>query len=137
MDTKEENIIKTEELTNEEKIELYKKQQIEIIKERAIQVVIGQTEYSREEAIEKLIQTRYDPIKVIKQYMGINSEETKQKKEEELNLKSKNQKIYKVIRDCMDDAAKNYYIKQEKAKLYEEIIEKQKQQLEENKKYQE
>ena len=43
--------------------------------------------------------------------------------EKELNMKSKNQKKYTIIRDYMDDAANKYLIRKEQAKAYEEIME--------------
>jgi len=126
----------TIELTNEQKRENAIRQRNELIKEKAIELILGQTDYTREEAILYLNENNNDPIMVIKKFMGINSEEIKQKKEKELNMKSKNQKKYTIIRDYMDDAANKYLIRKEQAKAYEEFMEKRKEYIERLKKQQ-
>lgn len=116
-----------EELTVEQKREILIKQKIDFIKEKAIQLVLGQTEYTRDEAIEKLNENDFDPVKVIKIFMGINSELIKEQKLKENNAKSKNQKRYQIIREYMDEAANKFYARQEQAKAYEKYMEKKKQ----------
>ena len=56
-----------------------------------IQIIMRQTDYNEEIAREKLIESNFDTILVIKKYMGLND-----KKPE--TIKSVNQEIYKQLR---------------------------------------
>jgi hypothetical protein len=76
----------------------------ELIDEK-IQKVLRQTNYSEEEAREKLKENDFDEIKIIKSYLGII--EKKQSK-----ITSINQEIYKQLRYKMDDSMNNYREKQ-------------------------
>jgi hypothetical protein len=71
------------------------------IDEQNVQKVITQTNYNREEAIEKLLMFNNDYIKVIKNYMGIS-----EKKEHK--IKSVNQAIFKQMRTHLDSSMKEY-----------------------------
>ena len=67
-----------------------------------IQIVIRQTDYTEEKAIEKLKLFGYDEIAVIKDYMGITEKKAPQK------ITSVNQAIYKQLRTHLDTAMSNY-----------------------------
>ena len=64
------------------------------IKESDINIIIRQTNYTKEEARSKLIELN-DPILVIKEYMNPNFN----KKNKEKEIKSLNQEIYSQIRE--------------------------------------
>ena len=64
------------------------------IKESDINIIIRQTNYTKEEARSKLIELN-DPILVIKDYMNPNFS----KKNKEKEIKSLNQEIYSQIRE--------------------------------------
>ena len=97
--------------------------------ERFIEITMNQTTYTREEAIASLEKHKGDITLVIKEFLGIPDK--REEREKELNSKSLNQKRYNVIRECMDGAAKNFAIKQEQAKRYNEMIERRQQKLNE------
>jgi hypothetical protein len=67
-----------------------------------IQIILRQTDYTAEQAKEKLAQFNYNEISVIKDYFGI-TEKTKPKE-----IKSLNQEIYKQLRSHLDSAMKDY-----------------------------
>ena len=90
---------------------------------------MNQTTYTREEAITSIEKHKGDITLVIKEFLGIPDK--REEREKELNSKSLNQKRYSVIRECMDTAAKNFAIKQEQAKRYNEMIERRQQKLNE------
>jgi hypothetical protein len=77
-----------------------------------IQMLCRQTNYTQEEAKEKLIEFDQDIVKVIKNYLGI--------KEKVEPIKSINQEIYKQFRQKMNDSMKDYNKEQEE-KLRAEI----------------
>ena len=97
--------------------------------ERFIEITMNQTTYTREEAIASLDKHKGDITLVIKEFLGIPDK--REEREKERNSKSLNQKRYNVIRECMDGAAKNFAIKQEQAKRYNEMIERRQQKLNE------
>jgi hypothetical protein len=66
-----------------------------------VKIVMSQTNYTEEEAIEKLKLFNCDYMRVLKDYMGIS-----EKKEE--RVKSANQEIYKQIRTRLDSTMKDY-----------------------------
>lgn len=68
--------------------------------DQKIEIVLRQTTYSREVAMEKLSLFDMDEIKVIKDFLGI-----KDKKEQ---VKSVNQEIYKQLRNRLNTAMKDY-----------------------------
>lgn len=78
-----------------------------------IQMIQRQTDYDENSAREKLIEHNGDPIKVIKDYMGISDKKDTVKK-------SLNQEIYRQLRSKLNDSMKAYNVKQEE-KLIEEI----------------
>ena len=66
-----------------------------------------QTDYNFEKAKEKLIEHKYDYLKVIKEFLGV-----KDKKPAIVN--SKNQEIYKQIRHKLDTSMREYNERKEK-----------------------
>jgi hypothetical protein len=92
-----------------EKMEMRHKQQIHFI--------MTQTNYDENEASEKLKLYNNDVMKVVGDYLGISP------KEDENAKKTKNQKIYSVIRDIMDKGSRNYQIQQDRKTKIEKIKE--------------
>lgn len=71
-----------------------------------IDIVLRQTNYTKEIAIQKLEQHNNNVIDVIKEYMGVKPSEKK------LPMKSLNQEIYRQIRVKLDTSMDEYRIKQ-------------------------
>lgn len=90
-----------------ERMELRRKQQVEFI--------MTQTNYNEIEAIQKLEECHNDVMKVVSEYLGIGV-----KKDENVK-KTKNQKVFSVIREIMDSGSRNFIMQQERAKKIEEI----------------
>ena len=67
-----------------------------------VQKVISHTNYTEEEAKEKLRLFNCDYMKVIRDYMGIPE------KKEERKIKSVNQEIFRQIRTKLDSSMKEY-----------------------------
>jgi hypothetical protein len=63
---------------------------------------MSQTNYTEEQAIEKLKLFNCDYMRVLKDYMGIPEKKDKQK------IKSVNQEIYRQIRTTLDNTMKDY-----------------------------
>ena len=89
--------------------------------EKCIEVVMGQTIYSREEAIAGLQKHKGNVTLVVKEFLGIPD-----KNEPESSGGSLNQKRYGVIRDFMDKAASSYIKTQERNKIMNQMLERQK-----------
>jgi hypothetical protein len=66
-----------------------------------IKIVMSQTNYTEDEAIEKLKLFNSDYMLVLKDYMGIQ-------RKEDNKVKSVNQEIYKQIRNRLDNSMKDY-----------------------------
>ena len=64
--------------------------------------VMSQTNYTEEQALEKLKLFNCDYMRVIKDYMGIPE------KKKERNVKSVNQEIFRQIRTKLDNTMKEY-----------------------------
>lgn len=79
--------------------------QAEILHEM-IEMVVRQTDYSYEQAKEKLIEMKWDYKNVILDYMCPD------KKDNTKKAKTLNQEIFSQIRKQMDAASENYYGKQ-------------------------
>ena len=60
--------------------------------EEKIQIILRQTNYTEEEATQKLQENNYDHIQVIKNYLGVTEKKAPV-------LKTKNQEIYRQIRN--------------------------------------
>lgn len=82
-----------------------------------IDVIVRQTDYTKEKAIEKLIEHNNNVLAVVREYMGVQP-----KQNAEDNNKSTNQQIYGEIRNLMDDAARRYNAKKEYERRKEEYI---------------
>lgn len=78
-----------------------------------IQMIMRQTDYSVDVAREKLMECNDDPIKVIKDYMGIVEKPKPVSK-------SLNQEIYRQLRHKLDDSIRDFNAKQDD-KLKHEI----------------
>jgi len=93
------------------------KQKLEYRRKQQIQFIVSQTNYDECEALEKLESCGNDVVKVVSDYLGITPKEDQNLK------KTKNQKVYSVIREIMDKGSNNYRIQQEKTKKMEQINE--------------
>ena len=80
----------------------------------AIALIVSQTNYTEDEAKEKLIKWNYDYMSAIKEYLNPNFN----KKEKKEPVKSLNQRTMNEIRHFMDDVNRGY----EKRKKREEYI---------------
>ena len=85
-----------------------------------IDVVLRQTDYTEEKAIEKLKEHNNDIIAIVREYM-CGSAITKPHTIDTSN-KSMNQQIYGEIRNLMDDAAKTYKAKKDLEKRREDYL---------------
>ena len=93
------------------------KQKLEYRRKQQIQFIVSQTNYDECEALQKLESCSNDVVKVVSDYLGITPKE-------DVNLKkTKNQKVYSVIREIMDKGSNNHRMQQEKAKKIEEMNE--------------
>jgi hypothetical protein len=93
------------------------KQKLEYRRKQQIQFIVSQTNYDECEALEKLESCSNDVMKVVSDYLGITPKEDQNLK------KTKNQKVYSVIREMMDRGSNNHRMQQEKAKKIEQINE--------------
>ena len=75
---------------------------------KKIDLVVNQTTYNEIQALEELTNNHFDPIIVIKHYLGGNNKKQtgdKQPKDKPVNI---NQEIYKQIRFKMSNIMKEY-----------------------------
>jgi hypothetical protein len=72
-----------------------------------VQIIIRQTNYTYEEAEEKLKECNFNHIDVIKSFLGI-------KEKPEKPIKSVNQEIYRQLRHKLDASMSEYNTKKEK-----------------------
>ena len=79
-----------------------------------IDVIIRQTDYTEEKAIDKLTEHKNDVLAIVREYMGVVKPPTRN----ETIKSSTNQQIFSEIRNLMDDAAKTYQAK----KAYEQSL---------------
>ena len=68
-----------------------------------VQIILRQTNYTSDQAKEKLQQFNFNEEEVIRDYFGIAKKTTPQK------ITSVNQTIYKQLRGYLDGAMKNYH----------------------------
>ena len=80
-------------------------------------VVMRQTDYSDDQALEKLKEHNNDIIAIVREYMGIGITKNKDHNYEK---KSVNQQIYTEIRSIMDTASASYKLKKEKEELQQQ-----------------
>jgi len=78
----------------------------ELVKEH-VQIILRQTNYTEEEAFEKLKAAKYDYVYVIKSYIGIAEKKAPE-------IKSINQEIYKQLRRNLDGTMRDYTTRSEK-----------------------
>ena len=71
-----------------------------------VQIILRQTDYSEEVAREKLKESNFDHILVIKSFLGITEKKAPQ-------IKSKNQEIYKQLRYKLDSSMREFNIRKE------------------------
>ena len=72
-----------------------------------VEIILRQTDYTEDQAREKLLEFDNDPIKVIRAYFGIAEKKAPP-------VKSLNQEIYKQIRNTLDGTMREYRIRVEK-----------------------
>lgn len=72
-----------------------------------IDIILRQTNYSKEEAREKLLEYNNDYIAVIKAYLGVKQDVPKP------DITSVNQEIYKQLRLKLDSAMRDYTIRKD------------------------
>ena len=97
--------------------------------EKSIEVVMGQTTYLREEALASLEQHKGNVMLAVKEFLGIPE---KNESESGGSGGSLNQKRYGVIRNFMDKAAASYIKTQERNKIMNQMLERQKKLREES-----
>jgi hypothetical protein len=95
-----------------------KEQYINRIKIESVNMICRQTDYTEEEAREKLEKNNYNYKIVLNEYFGI--------KESHVIEKTTNQQIYGEIRNLMDDGARKFRKEKEQAEAYEKYMEKAK-----------
>ena len=71
-----------------------------------VQLILRQTDYTEEVALEKLKEHNFDEISTIKSYFGISEKKTNP-------VKSVNQEIYKQLRSKLDSSMYDYRIRKE------------------------
>jgi NACalpha-BTF3-like transcription factor len=81
-------------------------------------VVMRQTNYTFQEAVEKLKKHKGEPVDVIKEFMG--TENVKKKK---IEAKTTNQMVFHEIRNFMDDVNKGYDMRKRRADKIKQIQE--------------
>ena len=86
----------------------------EEIRKQMIMMVVRQTSYDYETAEQKLIENGYNYDTVIKEYMGI-------KHKDEKVSNTKNQEVYRQIRNMMDEGDKQYRAKKEMQERMEQL----------------
>jgi hypothetical protein len=72
-----------------------------------VEMILRQTDYSQEEAKNKLKEFNYDHIQVIKSYLGITEKKAPP-------IKTVNQEIYKQIRYRLDSNMREYNLRKER-----------------------
>jgi hypothetical protein len=72
-----------------------------------VAMILRQTDYSEEDAKNKLKEHNYDHIQVIKSYLGITEKK-------EPPIKTVNQEIYKQIRYRLDSNMREYNLRKER-----------------------
>ena len=71
-----------------------------------IQIILRQTDYTEDMALEKLKENNFDEIATIKSFFGIATKK-------ETPVKSVNQEIYKQLRSKLDSSMYDYRIRKE------------------------
>jgi len=98
---------------------LQKKQEYyDRVKIESVNMICRQTDYSEDEAKERLEKYNYNYQLVLNDFFNI--------KENPKENKTTNQAIYGEIRNLMDTSARNFREQQERSKQYEEYMKKKK-----------
>lgn len=100
----------------QEQYEAYVKQQ----KQKILEIVLRQTDYTEEQAIQHLEEENYNFEVVLKKYMNPEYKKQQENTIERTENLSVNQKIYKEIRDFMDHGSMLY---QKRKEYSEKVIE--------------
>lgn len=95
-----------------------REQYIKKIKIESVNMICRQTDYSQDEAREKLEKNNYNYQIVLNEYFGIKELPKKEK--------TTNQQIYGEIRNLMDEGARKFRKEKEDAEAYQEYIERNK-----------
>jgi hypothetical protein len=77
------------------------------VKEK-IEIIMRQTDYDNDKALERLKLNNYDEILVIKEYLGVPIKKVNEP------VKSVNQEIYRQLRSKLDSSMRDYQIRVEK-----------------------
>jgi hypothetical protein len=88
----------------------YKKLVDDYKRDKIIDLVVRQTNYTKQEAYDHLVEMKGDYTTVIKNYVGTNIKNTNQNNTVYSNP---NQQIFKEIRDFMDDVNNKYEFRKE------------------------
>ena len=80
-----------------------------------IDIIIRQTDYSKEVAAEKLIEHKYNILSIVREYMSSSNKKvaSEAQAEAQAQVKSTSQLIYGEIRNMMGNASANYRRKKE------------------------
>lgn len=78
-----------------------------------IDIIIRQTDYSKEVAAEKLIEHKYNILSIVREYMSSSNKKVASEAEAQAQVKSTSQLIYGEIRNMMGNASANYRRKKE------------------------
>ena len=92
--------------------------------ENKVQMIL--TDYTKEEALQKLLEYNYDSILVIKNFLGIPEKKP-------TPIISVNQEIYRQLRSKLDDSMRDYQTKVEEQTVVEEQTRVEDQTVVENK----
>lgn len=92
-------------------------------------IILSQTEMTEQEVKTSLERTNYDLKRVIREYMRGSSDQATQSPSTSAahsSNVSKNQMRFSEIRNFMDKSAEQYYRRQEMAKIYNQVLERKK-----------
>ena len=98
MNNSEENKSVTQSTPTQQTLRINK----ETLLKNLVPVVLRQTDYTEEQAGEKLEEHNYDLKKVLYEWMGVEI------KKEEVSCSTGSQERYRVIRQTMDEAGKKF-----------------------------
>lgn len=79
--------------------------------EELCQLILRQTDYTKDQAREKLTEFNYDALKVIRDYLGVAEKKAPQK------TRSINQQIYAQLRHKLDGDMQNYQERVERGEV--------------------
>ena len=91
-------------------------------KEEIIKLIMRQTDYTKEQCEEKLLEWNNNYLNVIKEYINPDFYKKQQKKKV---YNSRNQGIMTEIRGFMDNINKEYYRKKEAGERYKKFLQQQ------------